>query len=341
MAKAKKAKTVLPQRSHQSSKPQPCANPLCDTWFHPDRGAGGLYCSMECAGVAQTLASEKYSPKLFEKLIAMTREIAPKLLIKTSVKGPAIVTADWHAPSIHTGTLARMLSVAKRTRIKTLMIVGDFMDMRAFSGHKKIEKGDTHIIDAQAQAQELIAVLATQFDRIYLAPGNHDYWLVQYFNGAESYTSWMTHIFRPFFEKGILRVSEYPYLFVTSKRDDGKVARFACVHQRTFSGVNPAGVGRDMEARRPELRDHNIITTHSHLEASARTWPGSHMVYSLGCMTDPDRTSYPKRFPTRHGAWNGGFGIIDRGWCFTMNDLMPSDVVDVIVDGLRKKRKPA
>lgn len=318
------------------TKPQLCANPLCDVWYYPVRSGkqDGGYCCRACDGEHRTLNAEKYDERLTDKIVLLTQQLSPKLIMhKDVVRGPAMITADWHSPSIHLGMFERMLYVAKALNIRQLIVGGDFMDMRAFSGHPSLDGSDRDIITPRNHAREIIKALLKRFDRIILCPGNHDYWLVRYFLGAHTYTEWMQDCFGELMQPGRLCVRDFPYVYL---RDAGN--EFVVVHQRTFSGTNMQGVARDMESRRQDCRGRNVIVTHGHLEVGGRNNTGEYQAVSLGCMTDSDRTNYTKRYPMRHREWNPGFGFVTRGYFQAVSDIMPTEFLTGMLKGLRVKK---
>ncbi len=308
-----------------------CENPFCGQLFTitKAREKDKRFCSVDCVGEWRELAGTRHrnpdaEARINEKIRARLHELVPEIFLAKPLIGPTILIADCHCPAIHEQMFARLRYVQKRTGIKQLGIIGDLMDMRAFSGHAKLRKDDSDILDAQDFTRDFLTALSRSFERILLVPGNHDYWLIRYFEGDHSYVEWMSDTFRELVNKGKLQLSEFPFIFV---HDAGQ--RFGAVHQRTFSGVNPAGVARDLEARWPEFRDHHVIVTHGHLEASMRSWPGHTGVYSLGCMTDRKRTYYPFNYPMRHGTWNAGFAVIAHGWFWPISEIMSDEVVDL------------
>ncbi len=324
-----------------SAKQQLCSNPICDVWFYPQRGSkqSGGYCCLRCQHQHRTLKGEKYDERLTDKIVLLTQQLAPKLIMhKDVVRGPAIITADWHSPAIHLGMFERMLYVAKTLRIRQLIIGGDFMDMRAFSGHPSLDSSDRDIITPRNHAREIVRALLKRFDRIILCPGNHDYWLVRYYAGAHTYGEWMEDIFGELMKTGHLFVRDFPYVYL---RDSDSDKEFVVIHQRTFSGTNMQGVARDMESRRIDCRDRHVIVTHGHLAIEGRNNTGALQAVSLGCMTDTARTNYTKHYPTRHREWNPGFGFVTRGWFQAVSDIMPTGFLQGMLKGLRVVNKRA
>jgi len=315
------------------TKPVLCANPLCDVWYYPKRSSKqeGGYCSRACANEHRRLQSEKYDERLTRKIVLLTQQIAPRLIMrKDIVRGPTMITADWHSPAVHLGVFERMLYVAKTLRIRQLVIGGDFMDMRAFAKHPSLDSSDRDVITPRNHAREIIRALLKRFDRIILCPGNHDYWLVRYYAGAHTYSEWMQDTFGELMQPGRLLVRNFPYVYI---RDCGE--EFVLLHQRTASDTNMQGVARDMESRRKDCRGRHVIVTHGHLEVAGRNNTGELQAVSLGCMTDSDRTNYTKHYPTRHREWGAGFGFIRHGWLQIVSDIMPDAFLSGMLKGLR------
>jgi hypothetical protein len=315
-----------------------CQNPLCGKTFHPYFGAARRYCSLPCGYLHRSMEKDGPDLAISSTLVGLIKELAPKVVLSTPVDGPCMITADYHAPNIDLLNLRRMLWCAKTLGIKKLCIIGDFLDMRFYMGHKKITKNDTAVLASFMAGQALLEELLKWFTSIVLVPGNHDYWLIQHHDGHASFPEWCAAVFENATKSGKLSVSAYPYIFVQDRnRDTKQMEKFALVHQRTFAGTNMAGVARDLEATRPEFRDHHVIVTHGHLDETSMSRPGHKQAISLAGMTDIERTEYPTMFPTRHRNWNTGFGFVTYGWAWTVPSLMPDTAVRALVTNLRRK----
>jgi len=333
MTDKRKIKPGNPSMISPKAKLTLCSNPLCDIWYYPARNVTqkGGYCSISCQGEHRRLLTEKYDERLTEKIVAMTQQLAPKLIMRKDIMhGPAIITADWHLPALHLGIFERMLYVAKTLRIKQLVIGGDFMDMRAFGRHPVLNAADMDQLKPRDHVRETVKALLKRFDNITLCPGNHDYWLVQYFKGQHSYSEYMHDLVGELMESGRLKVRDFPYIYL---KDAGR--EFVLVHQRTFSGTNMQGVARDMESRRLDCRGRNVIVTHGHLETGGRNNTGELQAVSLGCMTDAARTNYTQYYPTRHREWSPGFGFIRHGWFQSVGNIMPDEYLAGMLKGLK------
>ncbi len=323
------------RRFHQ---PMTCQNPFCGKSFYPLRSSQGQYCSFACQGEGRSAKDPDAPRKAFsisEKVVALTKELAPHLLTVGVVRGPAMITADYHCPYIHISIMNRMLRAARALHIRTLVIGGDLFDMKYYSTHKKATASDSDVLGGIIHARELLESMLDDFDSIVIIPGNHDYWLVQHHEGRHSFDEWFSVYCQTLMKSGKLQVYAYPRLYVQDVNPDtGADEIFAVVHQRTYSGVNMAGVARDFEANRMEYRDCHVIVTHGHLEETSRSRPGHKHAISLPAMTDESRTAYPQMFPTRHRGWNVGFGIVTGGWCHIISDIMPDATFEGLCQGL-------
>lgn len=289
--------------------PKTCKNPSCRRIFTPAHGTFGQFCSVACAG------QYKMYYAAGPGIASIVESVSPDMVNNAVAHGPAILSADWHIPNLHLAMFSRLMECQKRTGIKSLDIAGDWMDNRAFSPHPGDKGGKyTHPLKL---AKEILRTLAKRFTSIRLAPGNHDKWLANFFEGTMNHDDLMYMMFSEFIQRGVLTIVSTPYL---QREDHGE--HFIIVHQKTFSGVNPQGVPIDLEAHRPLFRDKHVLTTHGHLEVVGRSAPGHRICAQLGCMTDPNRTAYIQEYTTRHREWNPGFGVIAQGWWWPVNNIM-------------------
>jgi len=305
-----------------------CQNPDCGRLFVPGEGSYGKFCDLQCAAAYKAMLSTG------EGIVRIIEPVAPDLVDRTVFDGPKILTADWHLPNLHARMWERLLEVRKATGISELVIAGDWMDNRAFSPHPG-DHGISHL-PAHELATTVMDELCKRFKRVILAPGNHDWWLAEFFKGTLEYDDIIRILFQKFIDAGVLRIVPVPYVHMSDCGEE-----FVIVHQKTFSGVNPQGVAVGLESNRLEYRDKHVITTHGHLEAIGRSGPGHRLAGQLGCMTDPKRTNYIQKYTTRHREWNPGFGVVSNGWFWTVNNIMGDGAVKAVCRAARpaKARK--
>jgi len=105
---------------------------------------------------------------------SFVRELGPKDEgYFVHVSGDCIVSSDWHCPYQSQPLVEKMLTLAKRLRIKQLILNGDFLNEDSFS-RWKYNRFNVPWPEEKASARELLKKLYGVFDRIYYILDNHD-----------------------------------------------------------------------------------------------------------------------------------------------------------------------
>ena len=224
-----------------------------------------------------------------------------------TIAGDCMVTSDWHLPGFSALCVDRMLAVAKRFRIPTLAIVGDFLNMNAF------KKFDAYRDEGKTEpelecARGMLELLASQFQRIAWCLGNHEARLLKHLMGRFGWDQIFAMLgVDPKAERRI-DCSDYRYMVL----DD----EWLLPHPKNYSQISSS------VARRLAEKFHkHILNTHGHFIGSAFDRSGKFVVADIGGMFDIQHQDYVMYEITTHPNWNGGFAMIRRGalYLFSMH----------------------
>ena len=98
------------------------------------------------------------------------------------IHGDAMVIGDVHVPTTDYDFAQLVCAVAKKHKIKKLIVAGDFFNMDAFSSYARVLMDVTWKQEKLASLQ-LMKEWVRVFDEIYLLMGNHDRRLQKWTNG--------------------------------------------------------------------------------------------------------------------------------------------------------------
>ena len=83
-----------------------------------------------------------------------------------------MIMSDVHAPYYHAGMMAKAIEVARKKKIKTLLLNGDFMDCGTWSSHGGVDSQDWD--EELESATNLLEIFRQVFEECYWIKGNHE-----------------------------------------------------------------------------------------------------------------------------------------------------------------------
>ena len=215
------------------------------------------------------------------------------------VEGDCIVTGDFQLPTSDWALCEQVLQVAKATGIKTLLVVGDWVNMDAFSKYDHVVPPIDFVTETQLSVR-LMARYATWFDAIWLALGNHEHRLLKAMKGNLS-GSMLGRLLSTVGPK--LRITPYSHIVIHS---GGQTWR--ATHQVNYSKIK----GRVGDELAQKFQSH-IITHHQHHAAKLLDRFGRYVIIDNGGLFDSDKMAYVKLRDSTSVAMTKGFTVIIDG----------------------------
>lgn len=223
----------------------------------------------------------------------------PRFTGEPHIEGNCIVTGDFQLPTTDFELAERVLTVAQALNVKTLLVVGDWVNLDAFSRYDHIVPPIPLATEISVSVQ-LMSRYAAWFDVIWLALGNHEHRLLKLARGDLT-GSMLGRLLST--AQGKLRVTPYSHIVIHS---GGQTWR--ATHQVNYSKIK-GRVGDEL-AQKYQC---NVITHHQHHAAKLMDRYGRYVVIDNGGLFDPDKMSYVKLRDSTSVGMTKGFTVILEG----------------------------
>lgn len=221
------------------------------------------------------------------------------------LKGDAVITADWHIPLYDAEYANKMILQARKEKIKTLIIAGDFFNHDALSQYFP-KQANANLEFEWKEATSVMTALTRSFDKIIFLYGNHDARLSKALGYTIPFAQAMGMVFGKL-GKDVLQKVQFTNLDHCFLRSGRKTTYFIC-HPNSYSTV-PLATSRKLASKTSGL---SIITAHAHHCAVGFGPSGDQVVAEIGGLFDKGATAYLKR-TTTHPEWVQGYGIVRDG----------------------------
>lgn len=215
------------------------------------------------------------------------------------IYGDCIVTGDFQLPTTDYEMAERVLVVGRALGIKTLLIVGDWVNMDAFSKYDHIVPPIPFATEVQVSVR-LMERYARWFDDIWLALGNHEHRLLKLMKGDVS-GSMLGRLLSAVGDK--LHITPYSHIIIHS---GGQTWR--ATHQVNYSKIK-GRVGDEL-AQKYQM---NILTHHQHHAAKLMDRYGRYVIIDNGGLFDADKMAYVKLRDSTSVGMTKGFTVLLRG----------------------------
>lgn len=235
----------------------------------------------------------------------LNEEIAAIERFKPLVReGNAMLTCDFHIPLHDPSLINVLIRAAKKNRIKSLIIAGDFFNMDEFSSYPPVQPEAKFKIERK-QGNLVLKTLLRWFDDIDIIWGNHDFRLARSMGYKYSFTECMKWCLSGLTEKEMakLRFSDLDYMHYYPTPD----RKIHICHPSNYSDV-PLAVGLKLAKK----YSCGVYTAHSHHCAIGVAPNGSDLIIEGGGFFDKTRTEYIQRTTYNH-EWIQGFFFFKDG----------------------------
>lgn len=220
------------------------------------------------------------------------------------LSGDIITISDVHVPFWHRGLFDKMYGVAKKFKISTLGINGDFLNLDSFShwitGFRGIEATEQEFESASYVLLKALEV----FDKIYITQGNHEDRLLKILEGQVTARRFFRMLSDQIGKRII--VSDYPFF------DVGENCRV--IHPKQYSmagGKTPAKIADKVGK--------HIISGHNHHWGIQFSLNGKWMGVDQGMGGDPEMIEYHAMSVTANPEWQNGFTMIKDTFLYPFN----------------------
>ena len=240
------------------------------------------------------------------------------------VSGDWMIVGDVHLPTTDYELAARMLKTARTIGIRQLAIIGDLMNMDAYSRFDNIIPPPPFQAEISAAVQ-LVGEWGDWFEDILMVLGNHEHRLLRH-NVGRLNADWMGHILEA--ARGVLRLSPYSQMVITSGGETWRAT-----HQANYSRI-PGRVG-SLLAQKYQC---NMITFHQHHVAKLRDTFNRYTVIDGGGLFDDNKMAYVKLTDNTSPVMARGFTVLINGTAHLITPYSSFTDLSVLLAGLSVQR---
>lgn len=226
-----------------------------------------------------------------------------------------LYVSDLHVPLHNREWIRRLVLVASRHNVDSLIIGGDLFDFDSSSRHPKTQL-QAGLNETLCIAGDLLVALCTVFDRVYVLPGNHCRRVANKLDEPLNFESLVYAALKGRVQPGRIICTNYDYIYV-GQEDSGWVVG----HPRYFSTI-PAKGGAEVAM----LQRRNVIGAHNHIVGLSQSKDGRFWSIDPGHMTDPHMTPYimESNGLSKYPTWRNGFVLV--------NNNVPTMFVDGLIE---------
>ena len=243
---------------------------------------------------SQVTQSAEFREKI-EKIKILQDLIAPKLINRKNFTGDAIITADYHCPCTIMDLVHAVIKDARKHKIYTLYIVGDFFNMDVLSFYARKMGGDAKLIpmsDELNMGKEIILLLAEHFNTIIYSTGNHEARF-----GASVLNAFTFEVITNWLKIPKLQFLDSYWFYLDGIR---------VTHPKSYSQVKMS-----VASRLCDKYNCDVISAHGHFATTGFS-RGAHRAIDLPVMADWERIAYMNKADTTHPLWNPGYLIYKK-----------------------------
>lgn len=207
-------------------------------------------------------------------------------------EGNSLVIADIHTPYQNTALLQLAIDTAQALGIEQVDIAGDLHNFSALSTVAKHEPQTAVETDIK-HARQILKVLQSKFNAIYIMSGNHDeYWTKK--RGGTMQDLIYNEVLLG--QTKNVYVTNYDYMY---RGDDWLIGHLSSYDETP--GL--------LAAKIADIHERNTLVGHDHIQAVKVSEKG-YLGASIGCMLTPELFYYKKRRLTTFPNFMTGFAII-------------------------------
>lgn len=220
-----------------------------------------------------------------------------------------MLTADWHIPYINIPLMETMINYARKLKIKTLAIIGDFLSLEVFSYWTSSKDSVPSFATELEILEKMLQIMFKWFEVIIIIPGNHERRFWSKLDGKDDFHSLMNYLCKntPDKQHEKIILSYHSYVDIIDKISP---YIWHLTHQKNYSKLDlvvPRGLANKISTK-------NIICAHTHHCCMGHADDGKRVIAEIGCMTEQKFFEYMMRVDTHSvGSWSPGFGILQKG----------------------------
>ena len=236
-------------------------------------------------------------------------QVAPSPVLRQegplTATGDMLVLADPHCPFHDATWVNRCISLAVKWGITLAGIAGDLIDWSAFSVYGRVAEVEAE--DEIRAAEQFTRTLATAFESVYYAPGNHEVRLARitgYALSLERLADW-------WITRDNVHTTDRHWFWLESGGQ-----RYRITHPHNYSRI-PANNSAKLCAKYGA----HVIAGHSHHWGMAQDVTGRRLGVDTGMCADLQRLDYVQTRDTNNPTMAQGACVVKAGVCYLLSPL--------------------
>jgi len=220
------------------------------------------------------------------------------------ISGDAMVIGDTHIPFHDIEMMNKMIKIAKRDKITTLIVGGDLTDQKTTSIYPNLntERVSRKLDDEFSVMFDVLKVLTKTFKQIVLICGDHDSRILRRLDYVMNWKS-LGALCNRILKVNSVRSSDYYYGILKSGNQTWRITHpDRATNRSTTKALKLA-----------HKFDQNILQLHGHNFGMEFTVNAKYLAVSMGCMTDREHHEYVMIRDSAHSVWRKQFAKIQNG----------------------------
>ncbi len=213
-----------------------------------------------------------------------------------------LYASDWHCPSYSPLMVDRLIRVAKKKKVTTLVIGGDLTDQPTISKWPKTVPMHSHE-ECLDSAGALLSLLGDTFDEVVVLPGNHDDRTSKVKNEYFPLERLLHSCLAGRTMNAKLTTTDHTFIYLGDEGPDWHTAGVVVGHPDFYSSTPAKGL-----VPIAMIQHRNVIGSHNHIQGLMFSPCGRYWTLDPGCMCDPSNTPYIQRTRgfSKYGSWRQG-----------------------------------
>ncbi len=210
----------------------------------------------------------------------------------TVTANKAIILGDLHCPHIDKGLVEAVLADSHDNAIDTIILAGDIIDGQFTGRHKNPPEFTATAFEELTYMQSYLRYFEAMFTDVYVLPGNHDQWVLDYFEMS------MQELIDIMLGEHSITVSPYGYVYVNDNLVVGHLEEW-----NEKPGYLAWKIAKQF--------NRHAIVNHDHIRGVYTELTSPHVGISVGAALVPDNIYYKRASFNSYPAIQTGYAVLE------------------------------
>lgn len=205
----------------------------------------------------------------------------------------AIILGDLHCPHVDRGLIEAIYDDSHANAIDTIILAGDIIDGQFTGRHKNPPQFVATALEELEYTRHYLRYFETMFTDVYVVPGNHDNWVLDYFEMS------MQELIDTMLGEHTITVSPYGYLFVNDNIVVGHLEEW-----NEKPGYLAWKIAKQF--------NRHAIVNHDHIRGVYTEVGCPYVGASIGASLVPENIYYKRAAFNSYPAIQTGYGVLEN-----------------------------